>query len=105
MLPETMDERFASLEEKLIKEFADIKWLLYSVLEQHPGHPTNLQNVILYNNAFNSYSSPRQNEIDRYNNTLQNLSTISGQCSLFKLTIQGGAITLYYHQLPPYIFF
>lgn len=88
MLPETMDERFASLEEKLIKELADVKWLLYSILEQHPNHLKDIRNAILYDDTSDNYLSPRQDEIDKFNNTLQNLSTTSGQCNRFKLTLK-----------------
>ncbi|XP_032676153.1 TNF receptor-associated factor 6-like [Odontomachus brunneus] len=79
----TMDEKFASLEEKLIKELADVKWLLYNILEQHPGHLKDIRNTILYDNTSDNYPSPRQDEIDRFNNTLQNLSTTSGSTSAF----------------------
>ncbi|XP_011141410.1 TNF receptor-associated factor 6 [Harpegnathos saltator] len=79
----TMEERFASLEEKLIKEFAEIKWLLYSILEQHPNHLTNVRNAVFYDRTPDNNPSPRQDEIDKFNNTLQNLPTTSGATSAF----------------------
>lgn len=79
----TMDEKFASLEEKLIREFADIKWLLYSVLEQQPDHlNNNIRNAKLYD-ATDSYLSPRQDEINKFNNTVQNLSTSNGSAFIY----------------------
>lgn len=76
MLSEAMEEKFANLEEKLSKELADIKWLLYSILEQQ----LNLKNVRNTNfyGAFDTYLSPRQDEIDKFNNTMQNLSALNG---------------------------
>lgn len=78
LISETMDEKFASLEEKLIGEFADIKWLLYSMLEQQPDHLNNIRNAKLYDDDASNYLSPRQDEINKFNNTVQNLSTSNG---------------------------
>jgi len=77
MLSETMDEKFASLEEKLSKEFADIKWLLYSILEQ-PNYLKSVRNANLYDGTFDGYLFPRQDEIDKFNNTMQSLSVLNG---------------------------
>ncbi|XP_012230094.2 TNF receptor-associated factor 6 [Linepithema humile] len=79
----TMDEKFANLEEKLIKEFADIKWLLYNILEQQSDHLKNVQNANLYDEISNNQLSPRQGEIDKFNNTVQNLSTSSDSARAF----------------------
>lgn len=73
-----MDEKFANLEEKLIKEFADLKWLLYNILEQQSDHLKNAQNADLYDGISNNQLFPRQDEIDKFNNTMQNLSTSNG---------------------------
>jgi len=78
MLSETMDEKFASLEEKLSKEFADIKWLIYSILEQQPNYLKNMRNTNLHDGIFDDYLSPRQDEIDKFNNTMQSLSVLNG---------------------------
>lgn len=78
MLSETMDEKFASLEEKLSKEFADIKWLLYNILEQQPNYLKSVRNANLQDGTFYDYLSPRQDEIDRFNNSVQNLSILNG---------------------------
>ncbi|XP_012523550.1 TNF receptor-associated factor 6 isoform X2 [Monomorium pharaonis] len=69
----TMDEKFANLEEKLSREFADVKWLLYNILEQQPNYLKSVRNANLHD-AFDSYLSPRQNEIYKFNNTMQNLN-------------------------------
>ncbi|KMQ90143.1 tnf receptor-associated [Lasius niger] len=73
-----MDEKFARLEKKLIKEFADIKWLLYNILEQQPDYLKNIQNANIYDGISDDYLSPRQDEINKFNNTVQNLSTSNG---------------------------
>lgn len=78
MLSETMDEKFANLEEKLIKEFANMKWLLYSILEQQPNYLKSVRNANLHDKAFDDYLSLRQDEIDQFNNTMQNLSPLNG---------------------------
>ncbi|TGZ55903.1 TNF receptor-associated factor 6, partial [Temnothorax longispinosus] len=78
----TMDEKFASLEEKLSKEFADVKWLLYSILEQQPNYLKSVRNANLHG-TFNGYLSPRQDEIDKFNNTMQNLSVLNGSMNAF----------------------
>lgn len=76
-----MDEKFARLEKKLIKELADIKWILYNILEQQPDYLKNIQNSNLHDGIANDYYlSPRQDEIDKFNNTMQNLSTSNGSC-------------------------
>lgn len=73
-----MDEKFANLEEKLIKEFADIKWLLYNILEQQSDYLKNVQNANFYDGISDNQLPPRQSEIDKFNNTVQNLSTSNG---------------------------
>lgn len=73
-----MDEKFARLEKKLIKEFADIKWLLYNILEQQPDYLKNIQNANIYDGISDDYLSPRQDEINKFNNTVQNLSISNG---------------------------
>jgi len=78
VVPETMDEKFARLEKKFIKELADIKWILYNILEQQPNYLKNIQNTNLYDGISNDYLSPRQDEIDKFNNTIHNLSTSNG---------------------------
>ncbi|XP_029176721.1 TNF receptor-associated factor 6-like [Nylanderia fulva] len=78
-----MDEKFARLEKKLIKEFADIKWLLYNILEQQPDYLKTVQNANLYDGISDDYLSPRQDEINKFNNTVQNLSTSNGTASAF----------------------
>ncbi|XP_011880947.1 PREDICTED: TNF receptor-associated factor 6-like [Vollenhovia emeryi] len=75
-----MDEKFVSLEEKLNKEFADVKRLLYSILEQQPNYLNSIRNANLHG-TFDGYSSPRQDEIGRYNNTMQNLSALNGSAT------------------------
>ncbi|XP_039310910.1 TNF receptor-associated factor 6 isoform X1 [Solenopsis invicta] len=71
----TMDEKFASLEEKLSREFADVKWLLYSILEQQSNYLKNVRNAnYLQDGVFDGYLSPRQDEINKFNNTMQNLN-------------------------------
>ncbi|XP_014489543.1 PREDICTED: TNF receptor-associated factor 6-like isoform X2 [Dinoponera quadriceps] len=80
---ETMNEKFASLEEKLTREFADMKWLLYSVLEQCPDQLKNIRDAVYDAETPDDYPSPRQDEIDRFNNSLQSLSTTSGSTSVF----------------------
>lgn len=77
MLSEAMDEKFANLEERLSKEFTDIKWLLYSILEQQPNYLKSVRNANLYDGTFDGYLSPRQDEIDKFNNTMQNLSVLN----------------------------
>ncbi|XP_018051103.1 PREDICTED: TNF receptor-associated factor 6-like [Atta colombica] len=79
----TMDEKFASLEEKLSKEFADIKWLIYSILEQQPNYLKNMRNANLHDGIFDDYLSPRQDEIDKFNNTMQSLSILNGSTNAF----------------------
>lgn len=79
MLSEALDEKFARLEEKLSKEFADIKWLLYSILEQQPNYLKSVRYANLHE-AFDDYLSLRQDEIDEFNNTMQNLSVLNGWC-------------------------
>jgi len=66
-----MDEKFASLERRLIREFIHIKWLFHNILEQQSK---NMRNINQYDVATSCiYLSPRQNEIDKFNNTVQNL--------------------------------
>lgn len=72
-----MNEKFASLEERLTKEFADIKWLLYSILEQQPNFLKSVRNVNLHGTS-DDYLSSRQDEIDKFNNTMQNLLVLNG---------------------------
>ncbi|XP_011693575.1 PREDICTED: uncharacterized protein LOC105453373 isoform X3 [Wasmannia auropunctata] len=79
----TMDEKFASLEEKLSKEFADVKWLLYSILEQQPNYLKNVRNANLYDGAVDNYLSPRQDEINKFNNTMQSLTVLNGSTDAF----------------------
>lgn len=81
MLSEAMDEKFASLEERLTKEFTDIKWLLYSILEQRRIFQTNFSKNVRNANlhgASDDYLSSRQDEIDKFNDTVQNLSVSNG---------------------------
>ncbi|XP_011268686.1 TNF receptor-associated factor 6 [Camponotus floridanus] len=78
-----MDEKFARLEKKFIKELADIKWILYNILEQQPNYLKNIQNTNLYDGISNDFLSPRQDEIDKFNNTIQNLSTSNGSANTF----------------------
>ncbi|EGI59993.1 hypothetical protein G5I_11780 [Acromyrmex echinatior] len=78
----TMDEKFASLEEKLSKEFADIKWLIYSILEQQLNYLKSVRNANLHDGIFD-YLSPRQDEIDKFNNTMQSLSILNGSTNAF----------------------
>ncbi|EZA55279.1 TNF receptor-associated factor [Ooceraea biroi] len=79
-----MDEKFASLERKLMGEFAHIKWLLHNVLEQQPNQLKNIRNANLYDVTTScAYVSPRQTEIDKFNNTVQNLSTLNDTTSAF----------------------
>lgn len=75
MLLEAMDEKFMKLEKILRKELTDIKWLLRNILEQQPDYLKNIQNANLYDGISDDYLSPRQDEIDKFNNTVQNLST------------------------------
>lgn len=75
MFLEAMDEKFAKLEKILMKELTDIKWLLRNILEQQPDYLKNIQNANLYDGISDDYLSPRQDEIDKFNNTVQNLST------------------------------
>ncbi|XP_018346530.1 PREDICTED: TNF receptor-associated factor 6-like [Trachymyrmex septentrionalis] len=79
----TMDEKFASLEEKLSKEFADIKWLIYSILEQQPNYLKSVRNANLHDGIFDDYLSPRQDEIDKFNNTMQSLSILNSSTNVF----------------------
>ncbi|XP_018399561.1 PREDICTED: TNF receptor-associated factor 6-like [Cyphomyrmex costatus] len=79
----TMDEKFVSLEEKLSKEFADIKWLLYSILEQQPNYLKSVRNANLYDGIFDDYLSSRQDEIDKFNNTMQILSILNESTNAF----------------------
>lgn len=78
MLLEAMDEKFTKLERKLMNELTDIKWLLYNILEQLPNYLKNIQNANLYDGISDDYLSPRQDEIDKFNNTVHNLSTSNG---------------------------
>ncbi|KYN16478.1 TNF receptor-associated factor 6, partial [Trachymyrmex cornetzi] len=80
---ETMDEKFANLEEKLSKEFADIKWLIYSILEQQPNYLKSVRNVNLHDGIFDDYLFPRQDEIDKFNNTMQSLLILNGSTNAF----------------------
>ncbi|KAG5329164.1 TRAF6 factor, partial [Acromyrmex charruanus] len=79
---QTMDEKFASLEEKLSKEFADMKWLIYSILEQQLNYLKSVRNANLHDGIFD-YLSPRQDEIDKFNNTMQSLSILNGSTNAF----------------------
>ncbi|KAL0118908.1 hypothetical protein PUN28_009498 [Cardiocondyla obscurior] len=77
----TMDEKFTSLEEKLSKQFADIKWLLYNILEQS-NYLRSMRTANLH--MFDDYLlSPRQDEIDKLNNTIQNLLILNGSANAF----------------------
>ncbi|KAM0736566.1 TNF receptor-associated factor 6 [Formica fusca] len=78
-----MDEKFTKLERKLMNELTDIKWLLYNILEQLPNYLKNIQNANLYDGISDDYLSPRQDEIDKFNNTVHNLSTSNGSTSTF----------------------
>jgi len=69
---EMMDEKFASLERKLIREFIHIKWLLHNIFEQQSKNIRNARYDIATSCI---YLSPRQNEIDKFNNTVQNLTS------------------------------
>lgn len=77
-----MDEKFASLERRLIEELAYVKWLLHDVLEQQSDRWKNMPSADLYDTA--AYSSPRQSEINKFNNTLQNLATLNGQYTIIR---------------------
>ncbi|KAL6429794.1 hypothetical protein ACFW04_007584 [Cataglyphis niger] len=78
-----MDEKFAKLEKILMKELMDIKWLLRNILEQQPDYLKNIQNANLYDGISDDYLSPRQDEIDKFNNTVQNLSTSNNSTRTF----------------------
>ncbi|KAL6263410.1 hypothetical protein P5V15_006202 [Pogonomyrmex californicus] len=78
-----MDEKFANLEDRLIKEFANIKWILYNILEQQSNYLKSIQNANLYDAISDNYLSPRQDEIDKFNNSMQNLPILNGSVKAF----------------------
>ncbi|XP_011629755.1 TNF receptor-associated factor 6-like [Pogonomyrmex barbatus] len=78
-----MDEKFASLEDRLIKEFANIKWILNNILEQQSNYLKSIQNANLYDAISDNYLSPRQDEIDKVNNSMQNLPILNGSVKAF----------------------
>lgn len=75
---ETLDEKLQALEKNLTKELEEIKTLLNVVLE----NKMDMQKLAkLYDNYDEDKSdalSPRQSEIDNFNNTLQRTSLLNG---------------------------
>ncbi|XP_017764981.1 PREDICTED: TNF receptor-associated factor 6-like [Eufriesea mexicana] len=69
-----IDEKLQTLEKVLVKELEEIKTLLYIVLEKKRALPKLYQSSII---------SPRQTEIDNFNNTIQRTSSLNGSTGFF----------------------
>lgn len=88
-LSETIDDKLQGLQRSFTKELEEIKELLYTVLENKKDLPR-LANV--YNNyqehdddndGKNNIQSPRQLEIDSFNNTIQDVSSTNGSFKFY----------------------
>ncbi|XP_034179099.1 uncharacterized protein LOC117603754 isoform X2 [Osmia lignaria lignaria] len=85
----TIDDKLQGLQKSFTKELEEIKELLYTVLENKKDLPrlanvyNNYQEHDDYNDGKNDIQSPRQLEIDSFNNTIQDVSSTNGSTSFF----------------------
>ncbi|XP_068977622.1 TNF receptor-associated factor 6 [Bombus flavifrons] len=78
-----IDEKLRALEKGLIKELEEIKALLNTVLERKKEVPKLAKSYDDYHEGKGDTLSPRQSEIDNFNNTIQRTSLLNGPANLF----------------------
>ena len=75
---ETLDEKLQALEKNLTKELEEIKTLLNAILENKRDMQKLAKLYDNYDEGKSDALSPRQSEIDHFNNTLQRTSLLNG---------------------------
>lgn len=78
-----IDEKLQALEKNLTKELEEIKILLYTILEIKKDLPKLTKLFDDYHEE-SEILTPRQFEIDNFNNTIQRISTLNGLYALKK---------------------
>lgn len=73
-----IDEKLRALEKGLVKELEEIKALLNTVLEGKKEVPKLAKLYDDYHESKGDTLSPRQSEIDNFNNTIQRTSLLNG---------------------------
>lgn len=76
-----IDEKLQALEKNLTKELEEIKILLYTILEIKKDLPKLTKLFDDYHEE-SEILTPRQFEIDNFNNTIQRISTLNGLYTL-----------------------
>ncbi|XP_076395295.1 uncharacterized protein LOC105664236 isoform X2 [Megachile rotundata] len=79
----TIDEKLQALEKSLTRELDGIKELLYTVLEEKKNFSRSTNAPNNYQEDEDDTRSPRQLEIDRFNNTIQEVSSTNGSTRFF----------------------